>query len=66
MRLYEPGPKTPYQRLLESPDIAEAMKQRLRTEHAQLNPIALKKRLEAKLRNSFTVLGNLDRESTMA
>jgi hypothetical protein len=66
VRVYEPVPKTPYQRLQESPAIPEATKQRLLEEHAQLNPIVLKKRLEAKLRNFFTVLGNLDRESTKA
>ncbi len=66
VRVYEPLPKTPYQRLLESPDLSEARKEQLRQEHAQLNPIALKKRLETKLRNFFTVLGNLDRESTKA
>jgi hypothetical protein len=58
--------KTPYQRLLESPDIPQVTKQRLQEERAPLNPITLKKRLEAKLQNFFTVLGNLDRESTKA
>jgi hypothetical protein len=66
MRVYEPLPKTPYQRLLENPDIAEATKRRVQTQHAQLHPIQLKQRLEAKLRNFFTLLSNLDRESTKA
>ena len=65
-RVYDPGPKTPGQRLLECPALPEATKQPLRAEHARLNPIRLKKRLETKLRNFFTVLGNLDRESTKA
>ena len=65
-RIYDPGPKTPGQRLLECPALPEATKQPLRAEHAQLNPIRLKKRLETKLRNFFTVLGNRDRESTKA
>ena len=56
--------QTPYQRLLESPDIAEARTATLRAEHAALDPWALKKNIEEKLKNFFTVLGNLDREST--
>ena len=42
-RIYERQPQTPYQRLLESPDITEAMKTRLRAQHALLDPWALKK-----------------------
>lgn len=63
-RIYEKKPQTPYQRLLESPDIPEATKVRLRAEHATLNPFALKKSIEVKLKNFFTVLGNRHREST--
>lgn len=63
-RIYERTPQTPYQRLLESPDIAEAIKARLRAQHATLDPFVLKKNIELKLRNFFTVLGNLNREAT--
>ena len=56
--------QTPYQRLLESPDIQEATKAKLRAEHATLDPFELKKSIEAKLKNFFTVQGNLDRAST--
>lgn len=63
-RRYEPRPQTPYQRLLESPDIPETTKARLRTEHAALDPFALKKSIEAKLKVFFTALGNLNREAT--
>jgi hypothetical protein len=63
-RIYEKKPRTPYQRLLESAEIAEATKARLRAEHAGLDPFALKKSIESKLRNFFTVLANLDREAT--
>ena len=65
-RIYEKEPRTPYQRLLDSPDITEATKARLRTEHAALDPFDLKKRIEAKLKKFFTLLSNLDRESTKA
>jgi hypothetical protein len=63
-RIYEKTPCTPYQRLLESPDIPEATKVKLRGEHAGLDPFALKKSIEVKLKKFFTTLGNLDREST--
>jgi hypothetical protein len=64
VRIYEPTPRTPYQRLLDSPDIEEATKTQLRKEHAALDPFELKKNIERKLKNFFTVLGNRDREST--
>ena len=60
-RLYEKKPRTPYERLLNSADIPEATKERLRAEHAGLDPFALKKSIEEKLKNFFTALGNLDR-----
>jgi hypothetical protein len=63
-RIYEKKPETPYQRLLESAAIPEATKTKLRDEHAGLDPFALKKSIEAKLKKFFTALGNLDREST--
>jgi transposase InsO family protein len=65
IKIYEQHPKTPYQRLLESPDIPESTKVQLRAQHARLDPFALKKGLEGKLKNFFTRLGNLDRESTL-
>jgi hypothetical protein len=63
-RIYEPTPQTPYQRLLASPDIPAATKTKLRVEHAGLDPFALKKNIEVKLKKFFTALGNLDREAT--
>jgi hypothetical protein len=63
-RIYEKKPQTPYQRLLASADITEARKARLRAEHATLDPFALKKSIESKLKNFFTVLSNLNREAT--
>ena len=59
VRVYEKTPQTPYQRLMDSPDIDEAIKIRLRQEHARLNPFALKKSIERKLKNFFTQLGNI-------
>ena len=66
VRNYEKVPQTPYQRLIESPDIREATKAKLREEHARLDPYALKKSIERKLKNFFTVLGNLNRQSAKA
>jgi hypothetical protein len=63
-RIYEPQPQTPYQRLLASSEIPEATKAKLRAQHAQLDPWALRKSIELKLKNFFTVLGNLNREAT--
>lgn len=64
IKTYEKTPQTPYQLLLASPDIPEAAKARLRAEHTRLDPFALKKEIERQLKNFFTLLGNLDREST--
>jgi hypothetical protein len=66
VRIYEKKPQTPYQRLLESPDIPEKTKAKLRAQHAALDPFALKKSIEAKLKKIFTALSNLGRESTKA
>lgn len=64
VKTYEKTPQTPYQRLLQSPQIPEPTKARLRAQHVGLDPFALKKNIEAKLKKFFTLLGNLDREST--
>ena len=64
VRVYEEKRQTPCQRLLESPDIDEAAKTKLRQEHARLDPFELKKNIERKLKNFFTVLGNLNCEAT--
>jgi hypothetical protein len=64
VKTYEKKPQTPYQRLLASDAIAEPTKARLRDEHQGLDPFALKKSIERKLKKFFTALGHLDREST--
>ena len=63
-RIYEKQPLTPYQRLLASPEIPEETKAKLRTAHARLDPFALKKSIELKLKKFFTLLSNLNREAT--
>jgi hypothetical protein len=44
---YEKEPKTPYERLLESPDISEESKEELRRRKAEQNPVELNERLWA-------------------
>ena len=65
IRIYEVKPQTPYQRLLESPEIEQTTKTKLRQEHASLDPFELKKCIERKLKNFFTAFGNLSYEATM-
>lgn len=49
-------PTTPYQRLLDSPHIADEAKEKLQAVHANLNPFHLKKEIEKKLRRFFNNL----------
>jgi hypothetical protein len=51
-RKYE-QPKTPYQRVLESPHVPHEIKQQLQEKHKGLNPFILKKNIERKLRHIF-------------
>jgi hypothetical protein len=44
------APKTPYQRLLESGALEEEKREALQQQHAQLNPFALKRQIEASLK----------------
>lgn len=46
VRTYEPVPSTPYQRVLLHPKVTEEVKAKLRAEHAMLNPLLLKKRID--------------------
>lgn len=47
------APKTPYQRVLDCPDIDDAVKQSLRHLHLSLNPFILKQQIQLKLNNIF-------------
>jgi hypothetical protein len=46
-------PKTPYQRILESPEISTEAKHALREYYKTLNPFDLRKALEVKLKKIF-------------
>ena len=43
---YEKVPKTPYQRVLENEHIMPEIKEKLRQEHAKLNPLVMKKEID--------------------
>lgn len=49
-------PKTPYQRLIESDFSTQAVKDSLQEKHKHLNPFALKRRIEQKLKNIFKLV----------
>jgi hypothetical protein len=52
------SPKTPYQRILESPYISESVKRALASQCEQLNPFVLRKEMEAKLKKIFRLCYN--------
>jgi hypothetical protein len=52
------APKTPYQRLMESPHIAPATKRKLSQQCKALNPFLLRKAMEQKLQRIFTGCDN--------
>jgi len=64
-RRYE-KPKTPLQRLVESPALPPPAKAALQAHYTQLNPFHLREELERKLRLFFNRKSNLDREATMS
>ena len=46
VRKYEKVAKTPYQRMLDHPAVDEAIKEKLKAEHATLNPLVLKREMD--------------------
>lgn len=46
VKKYEKIAKTPYQRMIEDDNVSEETKERLRIEHAQLNPLIMKKEID--------------------
>jgi len=55
------GAKTPYRRVLASPDIEDEVKVKLRKEYGMLNPAELKRKI-TKLQNKFLKLNTLKQE----
>ena len=54
-RTYEKKPKTPYQRILEHPEISEDVKEKLLQEHSTLNPSNMIKEIEKRLHMVYTI-----------
>jgi hypothetical protein len=49
------APRTPYERLLQSPEVSAENKDQLQAAYTRLNPFALKKMIEEKLKKIFTL-----------
>lgn len=49
-------PKTPYQRVMESPHVSESVKEKLKEQRQSLNPFVLRKAMERKLKKIFDLL----------
>jgi hypothetical protein len=47
---------TPYQRVMDSDSVLEMIKQRLEEQHRTLNPFDLIRRVEAKLKDIFSIV----------
>jgi hypothetical protein len=47
--------KTPYQRVLERDDVTKEVKNKLKKEHAKLNPLRLKKEIDRRLKKMFNL-----------
>lgn len=62
-RRYEPL-ATPYQRLVQRPELAADRRHRLKLQRQALNPFTLRKSIEQELKIFFTALGNLHCEAT--
>ena len=55
VRTYEKIAKTPYQRLMEHSSISDATKQKVQREHETLNPLHLKREIDAMIANIMRV-----------
>ena len=54
-RVYEKMAKTPYQMILEHPEVGTEIKEKLRQEHAKLNPLILKREIDKRVRNVYDI-----------
>ena len=55
VRTYERKAQTPYARILAHPAVAEKVKIKLKTKHAQLNPLLLHREVEQRLRTLYAI-----------
>lgn len=56
-------PKTPYQRVLESPEVSEEQKNRMKLQYEALDPFEMKARIEERLQLFFKTLRDEQRQS---
>ncbi len=54
-RQYEKKAKTPYQRILEHEAVSETVKEKLRQQHATLNPLLLKREIDRRIATLYAV-----------
>ncbi len=54
IKRYDP-PKTPYQRVIQSPNVSETIKRKLNEQALHLNPFQLRKEMEKKLKKIFNL-----------
>lgn len=54
-RVYEKNPKTPYQRIMEHPNVTDEVKEKLRLEHSKLNPMFMKKEMAKRLKKVYDI-----------
>jgi hypothetical protein len=55
VRIYEQIPQTPYQRILAHEKVSEEIKEKLKQEHALLNPFLLKQEMEKRLKKVYDI-----------
>jgi hypothetical protein len=60
-RIYEPLPKTPYQRLIESPYVETHTKEHLRATHFCIDPVTLKRNIERRMKDILSLIVTLDK-----
>lgn len=55
IRKYEKTAKTPYQRILTHPKVKKVVKEKLRQQHATLNPLIMKREIERRLTKVYAI-----------
>jgi hypothetical protein len=63
-KIYEKAPKTPYQRLLESPDVSEESKAELRRRKALYNPAVLNAAVNKAVKRLLKINGEKGQDGT--
>jgi hypothetical protein len=64
-RVYEPAPKTPYQRLMESPHVPACSKDKLASVHSSVDPVTLKRSIDRKMKEILSLIITLDKATVL-